>query len=158
MNLFRSIILLVFIGLNVQQTKAQLTTLLTFNNTNGSYPLGSLYSDGIFLYGMTNSGGTNSLGTIFKIKPDGTSYDTLLNFNGMNGQSPRGSLISDGTFLYGTTHNGGWYGDGIVFKIMPNGTGFDTVLTFKGANGEGPPASLLQIDTDTRVPCITLCR
>jgi uncharacterized repeat protein (TIGR03803 family) len=43
------------------------TKLLDFGGvTNGSYPNGSLVSDGVSFYGMTFSGGTNSNGVIFK--------------------------------------------------------------------------------------------
>jgi uncharacterized repeat protein (TIGR03803 family) len=57
--------------------------LFDFNKTiNGSQPNGSLISDGTFLYGMTFRGGTNDVGTTFKIKPDGTSYVKLLDFDG----------------------------------------------------------------------------
>jgi uncharacterized repeat protein (TIGR03803 family) len=84
---------------------------------NGSKPLGSLISDGTFLYGMTRHGGTNSSGTIFKIKPDGTGYVKLLDFAGAsNGQWPGGTLISDGTYLYGMTLYGGTSGAGVIFK------------------------------------------
>ena len=52
--------------------------LLDFDGTtNGSSPLGSLISDGTFLYGMTSYGGTNSSGTIFKINTDGSGYSKL---------------------------------------------------------------------------------
>ena len=37
--------------------------------TNGSYPWGSLISDGTFLYGMTQQGGTPNVGTVFKYNP-----------------------------------------------------------------------------------------
>src|SRR3972149_5060166 len=84
------------------------TKLVDFTGTaNGSYPYGSLISDGTFLYGMTCGNGTNDMGTVFKIKPDGTGYAKLIDFDGTNGSYPRGSLISDGTFLYGMTAEGG---------------------------------------------------
>jgi hypothetical protein len=73
--------------------------LLDFaGTTNGSYPVGSLISDGAFLYGMTWGGGSGSCnfgcGTIFKIKPEGTGYLKLLDFEGTtNGSKPYGSLI-----------------------------------------------------------------
>ena len=55
------------------QCYAQYTKLLDFSGTtNGELPQGSLISDGTFLYGMTSQGGTNDMGVIFKIKPDGT--------------------------------------------------------------------------------------
>jgi uncharacterized repeat protein (TIGR03803 family) len=119
--------------------------LLDFNHTtNGSSPAGSLIYDGTFLYGMTEYGGTNELGTIFKIMPDGTGYVKLLDFDGAaNGSSPTGSLFSDGTFLYGMTARGGVNNAGTVFKIMPNGTGYVKLLDFNGtANGSMPYGSL----------------
>lgn len=124
--------------------------LLDFaGTTNGNIPMGSLISDGTFLYGMTQEGGTNSLGTLFKIKYDGTGYSKLLDFAGTtNGSSPRGSLISDGTFLYGMTLGGGTghctNGCGTIFKIKPDGTGYSMLLDFEGAtNGSSPDGSLI---------------
>jgi uncharacterized repeat protein (TIGR03803 family) len=45
------------------------TKLLDFNGSlNGSVPQSSLTSDGTFLYGMTEQGGSNGYGTVFKLK------------------------------------------------------------------------------------------
>jgi uncharacterized repeat protein (TIGR03803 family) len=119
-------------------------TLIDFNgSTNGRSPQGSLISDGTFLYGMTEYGGTG-YGNIFKIKPDGTGYATLLDFNGTNGSNPLGSLIYDGSFLYGMTYFGGANNHGTIFKIKPDGTGFVKLLDFNGAtNGRNPCGSLI---------------
>lgn len=126
------------------------TILLNFTGlTNGTYPQGSLISDGIFLYGMTAQGGTNDYGTIFKIKPDGTGYFKLLDFASTgtaNGYSPFGSLISVGTFLYGMTNGGGSNNQGTIFKIMPDGTGYSKLLDFdlqSGPNGSAPMGTLI---------------
>lgn len=126
------------------------TKLLDFAGTaNGNIPMGSLISDGTFLYGMTQEGGTNSLGTVFKIKHDGTGYFKLLDFAGTpDGSSPRGSLVSDGTFLYGMTLGGGTGsctdGYGTLFKIKPDGTGYFKLLDFEGAaNGSSPDGALI---------------
>ncbi len=124
--------------------------LLDFaGTTNGSYPFGSLIYDGTWLYGTTESGGTNDKGTIFKIMPDGTGYSTLLNFNGTTtGRYPRGSLIYDGTFLYGMTQQGGTNNKGTIFKIMPDGTGYVKLLDFAGTtNGSYPQGSLISYGT-----------
>jgi uncharacterized repeat protein (TIGR03803 family) len=117
--------------------------------TNGSDPYGSLISDGTYLYGMTQNGGTNNLGTIFKIMPNGTGYIKLLDFSGTaNGSHPYGSLISDGTYLYGMTYGGGTSNNGVVFKIMPDGSGFTKLLNVAGgANGAHPNASLVSDGT-----------
>ncbi|MES2287214.1 MAG: choice-of-anchor tandem repeat GloVer-containing protein [Bacteroidota bacterium] len=124
--------------------------LLDFSGaTNGSIPMGSLISDGTFLYGMTQEGGRHNLGTIFKIKHDGTRYSKLFDFNGtIDGGSPRGTLVSDGTFLYGMTLQGGtgtcMNGCGTIFKIKSDGTGYSKLLDFEGsANGSSPDGALI---------------
>jgi uncharacterized repeat protein (TIGR03803 family) len=127
---------------------AQFTKLHDFAVTpEGGTPYGSLISDGTFLYGMTNTGGSNGYGIIFKIKPDGTGYTTLLNFNGVNapyGAYPFGSLISDGTFLYGMTQNGGVITGGVIFKIKPDGTEYTILYDFINTlNGALPIGSLI---------------
>lgn len=124
--------------------------LLDFSGIpNGSYPHGSLISDGTFLYGMTRQGGTHNLGTIFKIMPNGTSYQKLIDFSGNStGNNPLGSLISDGVFLYGMTNGGGSNFAGTLFKIMLNGTGFIKLFDFDGAtNGSNPSCSLISDGT-----------
>lgn len=124
--------------------------LLDFAGTsNGNLPAGSLITDGTFLYGMTYYGGTNDLGVVFKIKPDGSGYAKLLDFAGsLNGSNPYGSLITDGTFLYGMTYYGGTSGLGVVFKIKPDGTGFSKLLDFSGSsNGSNPIGSLISDGT-----------
>jgi uncharacterized repeat protein (TIGR03803 family) len=134
---------------------AQFTTLLNFDQSlgaQGNYPLGSLISDGTFLYGTTPAGGTSTActggcGTIFKIKPDGTGDTVLLNFNRTNGADPVGSLFYDGTFLYGMTAGGGTNDDGTIFRIMPNGTRDTVLLNFNGINGNGPFSSLISDGT-----------
>jgi len=144
-NMKKIILLLLLIDFTSRQAKGQLTTLLNFTGaTNGSYPYGSLLSDGTFLYGMTTGGGTSGGGLVFKIMPNGTGFDTVLNFRGANGSGPVGSLISDGTFLYGMTQNGGADSVGTVFKILPNGTGYVKLLDFTGTtNGKNPYGSLI---------------
>ncbi len=117
---------------------------------NGSSPLGSLFFDGTFLYGMTFSGGTNGDGTIFKIMPDGTGFVKLLDFletfNGPTGSNPSGALISDGIFLYGMTNDGGTKNKGIIFKIKPDGTGYAKLLDFNDPTTGGSPTGSLIFD------------
>jgi uncharacterized repeat protein (TIGR03803 family) len=124
--------------------------LLDFNGlVNGRGPQSSLSSDGVFLYGMTRSGGANDFGTIFKIMPDGTGYQKLLDFNGaQTGKNPLyGSLFLDGTYLYGMAEFSGTRDWGALFKILPNGTGFNKVLNFDGVNGSLITASLITDST-----------
>ncbi len=122
--------------------------LLDFaGSTNGSSPTAALISDGTFLYGMTDGGGTNAIGTIFKIKPDGTGYVKLLDFNSSNGNGPRSSLISVGAFLYGMTVGGGLDNLGVLFKLGTDGTGFSKLFDFVSATGASPAGSLISDGT-----------
>ncbi|MBI4932048.1 MAG: T9SS type A sorting domain-containing protein [Bacteroidetes bacterium] len=118
------------------------------SGSDGFTPNGSLLSLGTFLYGMTSQGGTNGIGTIFKIKPDGSGYLKLLDFNNTNGSNPYGSFITDGTILYGMTKGGGTNGLGTIFKIMPDGTGYTDLFDFSGtASGSNPRGSLVSDGT-----------
>jgi uncharacterized repeat protein (TIGR03803 family) len=92
--------------------------------TDGGNPYGELIkgTDG-YLYGMTSAGGTNTYGTIFKILPDGTSFQVLRNLvYATDGTNPRGHLVqaADGNF-YGITYGGGANGGGTIFKITSTG-------------------------------------
>ncbi len=122
--------------------------LLTFNGPTGSNPSGSLISDGTYLYGMTDEGGTNNDGILFKIMPDGTGYAKLLDFDDpTTGGTPTGSLLIDGTFLYGMT-NGGSNNCGTIFRIMPDGSGFAKLFDFTGTpDGCSPFGSLISDGT-----------
>jgi len=94
---------------------------------DGAAPYAGLIQarDGNF-YGTTSSGGTNRLGTVFKITPAG-ALTTLHSFCIQpacdDGATPYAGLVqaTDGN-LYGTTLEGGAKGYGTVFKITPSGT------------------------------------
>ncbi|MFZ4764813.1 MAG: choice-of-anchor tandem repeat GloVer-containing protein, partial [Roseimicrobium sp.] len=132
-----------------------LTTLVSFNNNN--LPRGADPSCGLTLgpdgslYGVTQGGGTNFSGTVFKVTTSGV-LTTLVNFTGNSGaapgSSPRASLVlaSDGNF-YGTTATGGAGGSGTIFRLTPAGA-LTSLVQFTGTTGVFPGAtptgSLLQ--------------
>jgi uncharacterized repeat protein (TIGR03803 family) len=121
-----------------------LTTLVSFNGTNGGYPFAGLVEgrDGNF-YGTTAGGGANSGGTVFNITPAGL-LTTLVSFGGANGSYPYAGLVqgSDGNF-YGTTAGGGANSGGTVFKMTPTGA-LTTLVVLSLANGGYPWAGLVQ--------------
>jgi uncharacterized repeat protein (TIGR03803 family) len=124
-------------------------SILFFNNNfNGITPKGSLISDGTFLYGMTNEGGINNLGTIFRIMPNGTNYSKLLDFanDTLHGYHPFGSLLYNGVSLYGMTSGGGLYGDGTIFQIMPDGSSYLKIFDFNRSISGGYPHGTLIFD------------
>lgn len=145
--MLKRIIILLFILITGNQLFSQFVKLLEFDGKNGNKPLGSLVSDGTYLYGMTSSGGNWTRGLVFKIKLDGSGYTKILDFDKNNGSGPFGSLISDGTYLYGMTYNGGNSDKGVVFKVKTDGTGYVKLLDFNGVNGSYPRGSLFSDGT-----------
>jgi uncharacterized repeat protein (TIGR03803 family) len=120
-----ALMVLVFCAAVVITSSAQnLTTLINFDGSDGfDTELMSLVqgTDGNF-YGTTSYGGTNNLGTVFKITPEGR-LTTLHSFDMTDGATPYAGLVQahNGNF-YGTTAYGGSNNDGVVFKITAEGT------------------------------------
>lgn len=122
------------------------TVLYTFTGSNdgGSPEAGVIRDSKGNLYGTTYSGGTDCLGTVFKVNANG--QETVLhNFaGGSDGALPLGaSLARDSTGnLYGTTPQGGSTDFGVVFKIDAKGN--ETILhTFSGSGGKVPYGTLV---------------
>jgi uncharacterized repeat protein (TIGR03803 family) len=111
-------------------------TLVTFDEINGGRPYWKLVQgvDGNF-YGTTGWGGTNDLGTVFRVTPQGalTTLDSL-EYSHLSVQA------TDGNF-YGTTPSLGPGNSGAVFQLSPAGT-LTTLYNFCTqpgcADGEGP--------------------
>ncbi len=128
------------------------TTLLSFDETNGSSPSGPLVlgSDGNY-YGTTVSGGTDDFGTFFKVTAGGTPM-TLYSFlcspaSCADGYSPQSLVLSSDGDFYGVTFNGGVNGHGTVFKVTPVGV-LTTLYSFcvqqNCPDGVGPNGPLVQ--------------
>jgi len=98
------------------------------------------------LYGMTQSGGEQDAGTVFKIRKDGGGYRVLHRFNAdTDGMGPNGlALRADGT-LFGTTEHRGTHGHGTLFSLNAKRTGFAVLHHFGGNENEGinPAGKLL---------------
>jgi uncharacterized repeat protein (TIGR03803 family) len=125
------------------QTSTTLTTLHSFNNTDGASPYAGLVqgTDGK-LYGTTFVGGVR-YGTVFRITTVG-ALTTLHSFNITDGENPEGGLVQaiDGNF-YGTTVVAGAHPSyGTVFKITPGGT-LTTLHSFDYTDGYYPEAGLV---------------
>lgn len=116
-----------------------LTTLATFNGSNGSSPMGGLIADGQGnLYGTTGYGGANGAGTVFQLTTGANpTFTTLVSFNGDNGATPYAGLIGDAQGnLYGTTTSGGADGIGTVFELSTSGSGDTTPRRFPALPGQ----------------------
>jgi uncharacterized repeat protein (TIGR03803 family) len=123
-----------------------LTTLASFNGTNGDGPIGDLVLSGNTLYGTTQAGGANGDGEVFSVPVAGGTPTVMASFNsangGANGWNPQAGLTLSGNTLYGTTIYGGANGQGEVFS-EPLAGGTATVLgSFNGTDGENVRAGL----------------
>jgi uncharacterized repeat protein (TIGR03803 family) len=125
-------------------------TLVTFNGADGAIPGKLTFDAAGDLLGVTGSGGTYGLGTVFEIAKTTAGYVStpiiLINFNGSNGESPSPGVIVDAAGnIFGTTIQGGAYNGGTVFELANNGTDGDTLSTlvsFNGTNGLYPYGAL----------------
>ena len=89
------------------------------------------------LYSTSQAGGTNGIGTVFRLTPDGN--ETVLHSFAVGEGRPYGGLTLglDG-FLYGVTIAGGSLGYGSIYKISTDGTTFTVVHSINGST-EGTP-------------------
>jgi uncharacterized repeat protein (TIGR03803 family) len=133
-----------------------LTTLVSFNGTDGNAPVGTLLIDASGnVYGTTESGGEmvqNGVptgdGTVFEIAAGTHAFSTLETFFGANGEDPTGLVEDADGNLYGTTAGGGiaiptprisaGVTGGTIFELAAGTREFSTLALFNGTDGEGP--------------------
>jgi uncharacterized repeat protein (TIGR03803 family) len=123
-----------------------ITTLATFNGTNGANPNGALIEDasGNF-FGTTVYGGTSNDGTVFKVAAGSHTLTTLGSFNGGNGEFPYCSLVEDGNGnLYGDAPDGGASGVGTMFEVVAGSGVITTLASFNVSNGQWPQCGLVR--------------
>jgi uncharacterized repeat protein (TIGR03803 family) len=124
-----------------------------FGSSNGpAFPVTHLLEgeDGNF-YGTSTSGGSNLLGTVFKISPAGV-LTTLFSFAGTNGSWAEGGLTKgiDGNFYGTTTYGGSNYtgspisGSGTIFRFTTNGA-LTRLASCNSTNGN-PQGPLVQTE------------
>ncbi|MFL6516445.1 MAG: choice-of-anchor tandem repeat GloVer-containing protein [Chthoniobacterales bacterium] len=122
---------------------AQLTLLHTFpaGTNDGTFPVGPLVLSSSTLYGVSEQGGNDNLGTIFKIDTSGANYGKLHDFvtGTSDGHLPIGGLALVGATLYGTTAQGGTSGNnaGTIFRIDTGGAAYQLLYSFTGSHGDG---------------------
>lgn len=99
------------------------SVLHSFSGSDGSYPNSLVLDATGNVYGTTNEGGTNSLGTAFKITTAG-EFSTLYNFCALascaDGYGPNGTIAVDASGnLYGTSNGPS---RAMVYKVTGSGT------------------------------------
>ncbi len=94
------------------------------NCTDGIGPRGGLLLDALGnAYGVTQQGGANATGSVFRLLPGG-QFHTLYDFCALHcadGNMPQAALIADvNGNLYGSTPHGGNDRGGSIFMLSPN--------------------------------------
>ena len=145
-------LLLCYAATAIVASAQTLTTLASFNGTDGNQPISALVqgSDGNF-YGTTIYGGPSTRGNVFKVTPSGTLtnlYAFCPQQPCTDGWQPYTGLVqgTDGNF-YGVTARGGPTDHGTIFRITPGGT-LTTIYGFCAnsscTDGSYPHGTLVQ--------------
>jgi uncharacterized repeat protein (TIGR03803 family) len=120
------------------------TKLHDFNGTLGNGPVGELIADEYnVLYGVTNYGGTNNKGVLYRINSDGSNFTVLHNFD--SGATPEGHLTLYRGVIYATVI-GDSYDGGYLFSIKSDGSNYQKLLDFPTGAFSYPNGRLLLID------------
>lgn len=131
-------------------TEGTFQVLHQFDSINDGYKaMGSLIrgSNG-FLYGMTNEGGTNNNGTIYRLNPDGSDFLVLKHFSkATDGGNPYGRLVEGiDKKLYGMTSSGtggNISNSGAIFRMNLDGSDFEVLRFLSIVDGQAPFGSLI---------------
>jgi uncharacterized repeat protein (TIGR03803 family) len=117
------------------------TTLATFDNTNGAYPIGLVADSSGDLFGVTASG-ANGVGTVFEIAQGSGVITTLASFDmqfSYYGSGSAGRLVLDS--------NGDLFGvmpeSNSVFELVRGTAVITTIATVGSADGDATPSSLI---------------
>jgi uncharacterized repeat protein (TIGR03803 family) len=126
-----------------------ITTLASFDGTNGALPTQDLLMDSQGnLFGTTQNAGAFNHGTVFELAAGSHTITTLGSFDVFtNGQLPDSGLVMDSSGnLFGTTPFGsssGVYAPGTVFEVAAGSNTITTLATFNGFNGANPVGTMV---------------
>jgi len=97
------------------------------------------------IWGITNQGGSSTIGTIYNTDNDGTNQALLNEFTAnYPGSKPQGDLIEISNKLYGLTKDGGSSNAGVLFSYDLISNQYALLYSFDGSlNGANPTGGLM---------------
>src|SRR5690606_8632305 len=114
-----------------------------FSDTyGGRTPVSGLTESNGFIYGTTAYGGVAHMGTVFRMRPDGSEFMKLHDFDGADGRQPIGEVIVTNHVVFGMTSRGGVSDRGTVYRVGIDGSGFNKLHDFSGMDGDLPSGAL----------------
>jgi uncharacterized repeat protein (TIGR03803 family) len=118
-----------------------ITTIATFNGTNGSEPSGLVEDSSGDFFGTAEAGGASFDGTVFEVASGSGGITTLATFNGANGTGPSG-LIRDGSGnIFGTSVGGVM---NAVFEVAAGSSTITNLAAFNSPGGGRPVAGVIE--------------
>lgn len=116
---------------SINKNGTEFKLLSVFNNSERSGVTQGLVAANGYIYGITASGGTQSGGTLFRMREDGLDFSVVKNFSSSNadGIKPNSLMLGRDNKLYGVT-------SGDYFSVGPTIYSFDPAnLNFKLIKG-----------------------
>ena len=127
------------------------TTVVAFAGTNGiaadagpqcvgeDPSISGAYGEA-WCFGTTFAGGSGGLGTVYRVKPDGSQMSVLVNFDAVNGLGPSigVAIAPDRSYLYGSTTQGGKTGSGEIWAYNTATEEVTSLHSFVGPQGTTP--------------------
>jgi uncharacterized repeat protein (TIGR03803 family) len=97
------------------------------------------------IWGITNKGGSSTIGTVYNTDNDGSNQSLLHEFVANNaGSRPSGDLIEVNSKLYGFTSEGGSANKGVIFSYDLTTQQYSLLYSFDGSlNGANPKGKLM---------------
>jgi uncharacterized repeat protein (TIGR03803 family) len=132
------------------------------DSTDGGHPVSGLTIAEGRLFGTTEYGGHNALGTVYDLTISGSHWKERLldNFtnNGSDGFAPQSVVIFDNNDnLYSTTYGGGKLGYGTVFKLKSKTRQQQILYSFNGSSEGGYLTYGVVLDTKGNLYGTTQC-
>jgi uncharacterized repeat protein (TIGR03803 family) len=126
--------------------RTNITTLATFNGTDGQTPEGAMVMDANGnLFGTTFKGGANGDGTVFEVVKGSGAITALASFNGTDGKNPVAGLTIDAAGnIFGSTTQGGASNQGALFEVAQGSNAITLLTSFSQTDGAAPLTPLIR--------------